>query len=372
MKIALVHDQLQEFGGAERVLVALKKIFPAADVFTSFYNPVTLGVNNRHFKNWKIDTSWADKLPLMKKLHSPLRFIIPWVWESFDFTDYDLVISSSGSYMSKGIITRPEALHICYLHHQPRYLYFYQTAIEWQKYLPVKIYGHLINHGLRQWDYISSQRVDYFIANSEETKRRIRKFYRRDSSVIYPPVNIPKKIATDYRQPNAEYFLTVSRLARAKQIGILIQAANQMKFDLKIVGSGRDQSYLKSLAGPTVEFLGNLPDEKLPALFQNAKAFLFSAIDEEFGIAAVEAMGYGLPVITYASGGLKETVRHGLNGFLFDELNPSSLITQIKKLEGLTKNKYLQMRKMARNESEKYSFEKFKQQLLKFISKFRN
>ena len=193
MKVALVHDQLQEFGGAERVLVALKKIFPQSDVYTSFYNPETLAVQQKHFKNWKIITSWADKLPLLKKIYSPLRFITPWIWESFDFSQYDLVISSSGSYMSKGIITRPETLHISYLHHQPRYLYYYETAIEWQKYLPFKIYGNFINHDLRLWDFLSSQRVDYFIANSEETKKRIQKFYRRDASVIYPPVNIPPR-----------------------------------------------------------------------------------------------------------------------------------------------------------------------------------
>ena len=193
-KIALVHDQLQEFGGAERVLVALKKIFPQADIFTSFFNPKTLKTHKEKFSHWPIFTSWADKISLLKKFYSPFRFITPWLWESFDFSSYDLVISSSGSYMAKGIITRPETLHICYLHHPPRYLYYYETAIEWQKYLPIRVYGHLINHYLRQWDYLSSQRVDYFIANSKETQKRIEKFYRRKATIIYPPVNIPKKL----------------------------------------------------------------------------------------------------------------------------------------------------------------------------------
>src|SRR3989344_9063790 len=229
MKIAIVHDQLQEFGGAERVLVALKKIFPQSDVYTSFYNPESLGSQQKHFKGWKIITSWADKLPLLKKIYSPLRFITPWIWESFDFSQYDLVISSSGSYMSKGIITRPETTHICYLHHQPRYLYYYETAVEWQKYLPIKLYGHLINYELRLWDYISSQRVDYFIANSEETQKRIQKFYHREAAVIYPPVNIPKNSTILGRsdQDGNAYFITVSRLARAKHIDILIETANK-------------------------------------------------------------------------------------------------------------------------------------------------
>src|SRR3990167_2203008 len=194
MKVALVHDQLQEFGGAERVLVALKKIFPQADVYTSFYNPNTLGVHKKYFKNWNIITSWADKIPLLKKIYSPVRFITPWIWESIDFSKYDLVISSSGWYMSKGVITRPETLHICYLHHNPRYLYGYETAIEWQKYWPVRIYAYIINKKLKTWDFISSQRPDYIVVNSEETQRRTQKFYHRDSQVIYPPVEIPEKV----------------------------------------------------------------------------------------------------------------------------------------------------------------------------------
>ena len=367
MRIALVHDQLQEFGGAERVLVALKKIFPQADVFTSFYNPGTLGVHQMYFKDWKIITSWADKLPLLKKIYSPFRFITPWIFESFDFSNYNLVISSSGSYMSKGIITKPETIHISYLHHPPRYLYHYQTAIEWQKYLLFKIYGHLLNHCLRQWDYISSQRVDFFIANSEETKKRIQKFYRRDSSVIYPPVDIPKK-TPNYQLLTNNYYLTVSRLAKSKHIEILIQASNKLKFNLKIVGSGRDENYLKSIAGPTVEFLGNVPDDQLPILYQSSKAFLFSAVDEEFGIAPIEAMGYGLPVIAYSSGGIKETVEDGINGYRFDQLNPSALIVKIKQFESLSKEKYLEMKKNARQKSEKYSFENFKKYILDFIN----
>jgi glycosyltransferase involved in cell wall biosynthesis len=366
MKIAIVHDQLQEFGGAERVLVALKEIFPEADVFTSFYNKKTLGQFAEKFKGWNVVTSWADKVPLLKKLYSPLRFITPLIWETFDFTGYDLVISSSGSYMSKGVVTRPETVHICYLHHPPRYLYYYQTAIEWQRYWPIKIYGHLINHNLRLWDYLSSQRVDYFIANTQETKKRVEKFYRRDAQVIYPQVNIPEK-PTPGGLPSAPYYLTVSRFARAKRIDVLIEAAGKLKFNLKIVGGGRDDAYLRSIAGPTVEFLNNIKDKQLPALFQNAKAFLFSAVDEEFGIAPIEAMGYGLPVIAYASGGVVETVREERNGFLFDVPNSDSLVKKIRKLENLSEDEYIRMRKTARETAETYSSKNFREQILNFV-----
>ena len=363
MKVALVHDQLQEFGGAERVLVAFHEIFPKADVYTSFFNPETLGHHAKKFEGWNIRTTWTGKVPLLNKFYSPLRFITPQIWESLDLSGYDLVISSSGSYMSKGVITRSDTIHICYLHHPPRYLYFYETALEWQKYTAIKIYAYLINHGLRQWDYISSQRVDYFIANSEETKKRIEKFYRRDAEVIYPPVNIVKELG----HPQGDYYITVSRLARAKHIEVLIEAANKMKLKLKIVGTGRDERYLKSIAGPTVEFLGYVPDTEMPDLFRNASAFLFSAADEEFGIAPIEAMGYGLPVIAYKSGGVVETVKDGVNGYLFEALDENSLATKVKKLESLNEDAYLALRKNARSEAEKYSFGHFKKQILEFI-----
>ena len=367
MKIALVHDQLQEFGGAERVLVALKNIFPEAHVYTSFYNPEALGIHAKHFKDWDIRTSWANRVPFFNKLYSPLRFLTPYIWESFNFNKYDLVISSSGSYMSKGIITRPETVHVCYMHHPPRYLYGYETAIEWQKYWPVRIYGNLINHKLRIWDYLSSQRVDYFIANSQETKKRIEKFYRRDAKVIYPPVRIPEKMP-NYQLSEENYFVTTSRLARAKHVEVLIKAANKEKFKLKIIGTGRNEEYLKSIAGKTVAFHSNLKDEEFKEVYKNAKAFLFASVDEEFGIAPVEAMGYGIPIIAYASGGMKETVIDGKNGYLYDGLDENSLIKKIKMLNSLSKNEYMMMRTNAFKSAEQYSLAIFKQSITTYIN----
>jgi glycosyltransferase involved in cell wall biosynthesis len=368
MKVAIVHDQLQEFGGAERVLVSLCSLYPDADIYTSFYNPKSLGIHASHIRKNKVKTSWADKIWFLKKLYSPLRFITPLLWESFDFTGYDLVISSSGSYMCKGIVTRPETIHICYLHHPPRYLYYYETAREWQKYWPVRIYGHLINHKLRLWDFLSSQRVDFFIANSCDTKRRIEKFYRRDATVIYPPVSIPMYSNPEtWNMEHKSYYLTVSRLARAKHIDILIRAANRYGFHLKIVGSGRDESYLKSLAGKTVEFLGGVDDKQLSALYKNAKAYLFASVDDEFGIAPVEALGHGLPVIAYKSGGLKETITENENGYLFDTLSEESLHDSIKKMESLNEDQYKAMCKKARESSEQYSNDNFKKQIQQLV-----
>jgi glycosyltransferase involved in cell wall biosynthesis len=371
MKIALVHDQLQEFGGAERVIVALKKIFPKADVFTAFYNFKTLGDHADEIKKWNIKPSWAHYVPLFKKFYSPLRFLAPKIWESFDFSKYDMVITSSGWYMCKGIRTSGKTKNICYLHHPPRYLYNYETAVEWQKYKIIKIYANFINHSLRIWDYLSSQRVNYFIANSYETKKRIKKFYRRESVVIYPPVDIPsdKDVILN---PKSNYFITVSRLARAKHVDLLIKTANKMGFNLKIVGDGRDKERLKKISKRNIEILDNINDKKLKKLLRNAKAFIFASVDEEFGIAPVEAMGYGVPVIAYYSGGLKETVKEGYNGFLFKKLTSDDLIERIAKLNSLTKKKYIQMRKNARSESLKYSEKNFKKNILNFISKIKD
>ncbi|MGB9707698.1 MAG: glycosyltransferase, partial [Microgenomates group bacterium] len=327
LKVALVHDQLNEFGGAERVLIAFKKIFPQADIYTSVFNLSSLKPFDEIIKNWPVYPSWFDKIPFIRNYYSPFRFLTPLIWENFNFSKYDLVISSSGSWMSRGIRIKKPTIHISYIHHPPRYLYGYETAIDWQKYLPVKIYAYIVNHFLRLWDFESSQKPDYLISNSIETQKRIKKFYHRQATVIYPPVDIPREIT---KTENKNYYITVSRLARAKHIDVLIKAANKAKFHLKIVGSGRDEKYLKSLAGETVEFLNNVCDDKLKSLYQYAKAFLFASVDEEFGIAPVEAMGYGLPVIAYNSGGIAEYLKNNINGFLFDELNEKSLIQKIK------------------------------------------
>ncbi len=365
LKIAIVHDHLLEFGGAERVLVALKKVFPEADVFTAFINWDNLGVHRKLVSDWKINTSWAEKIPFLKRFYSPLRWLGPYIWDSFNFNGYDVVISSSATLMSKGVVTKPETVHICYLHHPPRYLYYYETAVEWQKYWPIRIYGHFINLGLRMYDYLSSQRVDFFVSNSEETKRRVAKFYRRESDVIYPPVDVPEAVP---QSEKGDYYITISRIARAKHIDVLVKAAVKYNFKLKVVGFGRDKEYLQSIANDNVEFVGEITDEQRDRLISGAKAFLFGSVDEEFGIAPVEAMGYGVPVIAYASGGLKETVKPGENGYLYEELHEDSLYEQIKKLEDLSDTEYKKLSDGARKESLQYSFAEFEKQIKGYVA----
>lgn len=367
-KIAIVHDHILEFGGAERVFVTLKRMFPDADVYTAAYNKSLLEQRAPDSKDWHITESWAARIPFFRRLYSPLRFLTPWIWESFDFTGYDVVISSSGWFMSKGIITRPETKHISYVHHQPRYLYYYATSVEWQKFLLIKIYAHFINHFLRMWDFTSSQRPDILLANSEETQRRIKKFYRRDSHVVYPPVDLADEKNVDTSAENKEYYVVVSRLSKMKHIDLIIQAVEKAGLKLKIVGTGRDEEYLKSFASTdNVTFEGHLSDSAFAELFKHAKGFIMASIDEEFGIAPVEAMSYGVPVIAFASGGLKETVQDGKNGLQFGELTVESLGEALGKFEALSASEHEKMRKSARTSSESYSEEVFHKKIRELI-----
>ena len=368
MKIALVHDFLREYGGAERVLEVLHELWPEAPIFTAFVDWKGLGPHAPALKQWDIRESWVSRNPFVRKFHSPLRFLAPKIWESFDVSGYDMVISSSGWYISRGISTTKPTVHICYLHHPPRHLYGYQTAVDWQKHWPVRVYAHIINHFLRMYDYQTAQRVDYFIANSKETQKRISKFYRRESIVIYPPVEIKKFQISNFKFQISNYYLSVSRLARAKHIDLIIQACQKLHVPLVIVGQGREKEYLRSKIKDQrskIVFLGEVADEELPTMYQNAKAFISASEDEEFGIAAVEAMGYGKPVIAYRSGGLVETVIEGKTGVFFDELSTDSLIKAVKCLNDLN---HLNMRNACIKQAKKFSKERFKKEIKEFVS----
>lgn len=369
MRVALVHDYLNEYGGAERVLEALAELYPEAPIYTAFYKEGSEAY--KHFEGKKVIASWAQKIPgFNTRLHSPLRFLAPLIWESFDLDEFDVVISSASWFITKGVITRPETVHICYCHTPPRYLYGYPTSVEWQKWWPVRVYAGLVNKALREYDFLAAQRVDAFIANSKNVQRRIEKFYRRDSTVIYPPVQISK---AKFQMPNQgqisnDYFLIISRLVGGKGIEMAVAAANKLQMPLKVVGAGagwsKAEARLKKAAGPTVEFLGFVGDEQLAGLYTQAKAFFALAEDEDFGITPVEAMMAGTPVIAFNGGGYKETVVSGKTGILFDEYSVAGLI------EGMSKFK-LQMSKLdervIRKHAQKFAKERFMREIKKFV-----
>lgn len=382
MKVAIVHDFLREYGGAERVLEVIHEMWPKAPLYTSFIDWGNLGNQGYRFKSWDIRTSWVQHVWFIKRFISPLRFLAPAIWGSFDLSGYDVVISSSGWFMCRGAVScqltadsKKKPLHICYIHHPPRNLYGYATGSDWQKYWPVRVYGTIINFFLRHYDWETAQRVDYFVANSEETARRVQKFYRRESTVIYPPIEITQGQASAAGATRGQaffakrsYFLSVGRLTYSKRVDLAIRATYKLKLPLKIVGSGKDEAYLRSIAGPNVEFLGSVTDDELGRLYAGAKALIFCALDEDFGMVPVEAMARGIPVIGLAQGGVKETVVDGVTGVLFGEPTVESLVAAIGRFGRLGRWGRVG-ENQCRMQAKKFSKDRFKKELKSFVEK---
>ena len=363
MKVALVHDYIKEYGGAEKVLETLHEIFPDADVYTTVYLPSFLGPHKDKFQNWKIKTSWLQNVPFISKLISPARLVAPFIFLSWNFSKYDVVIVSATGAYNPNLIRKGKALHICYCHTPPRYLYGYATAREWKKNSLLRASAEIFNYFLRIIDRASSKNVDYFIANSKEVSKRIEKFYGRHSQVIYPPIDI-KEYSRVTKDRN--YYLAGGRLARPKRIDLAIRACNELKIPLKVFGkefAGYGEE-LKALAGPTVEFLGEVTDDEKIKLMSGAKAFIFPAEEEDFGMTPVEAMAAGTPVVAYKSGGVMETVIDGKTGVFFEEANVESLVMAIKKLD---KTKIDSKDCVA--QAKKFSKERFKNEIREFVSK---
>jgi len=369
MNIALVHDYINEFGGAERVLKSLTEIWPNAPIYTAF--AVKDSSAYKKFQGSKIIESKFAPLLKIDKLYSPLRFLTPAIWNSFNLKGYDVVISSASWYITKGIkITNHHSLntiHLCYCHTPPRYLYGYKTAVEWQRYLPIRIYAYIVNTFLRYYDFKSAQKPDYFIANSQNVKRRIWKFYRRKAQVIYPPVKVAEIIkATKNLQPK-DYFLIVSRVVGAKGISLAIKAANKLNVKLKIVGEPAGlrwkQKEFKKIKSKNIQFIGRVSDNELWKLYGECKAFLALAKDEDFGITPVEAMASGRPVIAFKGGGYLETVVPIKTGVFFDQQRVDSLA---KAMENFNPEQF--SRKDCIKQAQKFSEERFKKEIQKFVS----
>ncbi len=378
MKVALVHDYLREYGGAERVVEVMHEMWPDAPLYTSFVDWEALGDQQDRFKGWDIRTSWVQNNSFVKKLHSPLRFLAPAIWGSFDLSGFDVVISSSGWYICRGVRVSTPAVHVCYIHHPPRNLYGYATGSTLQKYPLVRAYAAIVNFYLRHYDYETAQNVDYFVANSKETARRVEKFYRRDSTVIYPPVDViasgiksqvskgkNKNIVHDTLIPDTKgYYLSVGRLTYSKRIDLAIDACNVLKRPLVVVGTGKEESFLRSIAGPTITFVGSVSDNELDGLYKGARALLFCALDEDFGMVPVEAMAHGVPVIALAQGGVLETIIDGETGVLFKKPNTELLQEAIERFEKSTKN----WSKACLDQAEKFSKQRFMKAFRSFVA----
>jgi len=356
MKVALVHDYLVRLGGAERVLFSLGKIFPNAPIYTLLYDEHKLG---KYFNNTRINTSFLQRFPyIFRKRYRALLPFIPTAVETVDLSNFDLVISSCSAFC-KGLILRAHTTHICYCHRPTGFLwddtFTYRTRFNTIRKISF--------HFLRLWDLSAADRVDYFIANSNFTLQRIKKFYRKDAKVIYPPV----QLGTFYPQKNhlqKGYFLIVSQLAYYKRIDVAVEAFNKLRFPLIIIGEGRERRNLQRIANRNIKFLGFLEDEKIKEYCKNCIAFIFPGQDD-FGIAPVEAMSFGKPVLAFRGGGALETILEGETGEFFDDLHPASLADGVRRILKNLKN-YNPF--IIRKRAEEFSEEKFILNFKRFLS----
>ena len=352
MKVALVHDFLLKAGGAERVLKVLADMYPKAPIFTLLYDEKRMG---HLFPAERVRPSGLQRVPrFIPGMHKLLFPFMPSAVEQFNLSGFDVVISSSSAY-AHGVVTNLETKHICYYHSPMRYAWDYTH--QYLKEQNLGSIGELIAsrllHKVRQWDFLASDRVDVALANSKTVQNRIRKYYRRDSQIIYPPVDVSRF------KPNAKnqgYFLIVSTLTPYKRIDLAVELFNKLGKRLVIIGDGPDRARLQSMAAGNIDFLGFKPDEVVNEYMQNCRAFIFPG-EEDFGIAPIEAMACGKPVLAFRKGGLTESMIEGSTGEFFDEQTLSSMEDGLTQL--LINEKQYSAKDIAKH-AKQYSVQAFK------------
>lgn len=345
MKVVLVHDYIKEYGGAERVLKTLTEIYPKAPIYTAFR--VAGSTADRQFKDKKIIESKFASILKLGKLYSPLRFLAPTIWRGMDLSKYDLVITSCSWYITRGFKIGPKTKVVAYCHTPPRWLYGYETSVGFTRYWPVKIYAAIVGHFLRIYDYKTAQDIDCWIANSKNVSQRIRKFYRKKSVVIYPPIDT-KEIGKYRKYPKKDYYLIVSRLVGAKGIEEATRIFKKLDKKLIVVG---EQGGFKAIS-----------DEEKYKLMAGAKAFVALAKQEDFGMTVVEAQAAGTPVIAFNGGGFKESVIDGVSGVFINKIDNKSLKKAIERIE---KTKW-DREKIVKN-ARRFSKERFKKEIERFV-----
>lgn len=352
MKVALVYDRVNKWGGAERVLLALHQLFPHAPLFTSVYNPSKA----KWASVFNVKTSFLQNFPNASSSHEIYPTLMPLAFESFSFDEYDLVISVT-SESAKGILTKPNTVHVCYCLTPTRYLwsgfdFYFKNRVLRFLAKPAVSY-------LKKWEKVALSRPDRFIAISGEVKKRIKNYYGRGAVVVYPSVEVPLNIKEE--KNNGKYFLVVSRLIPYKRIDIAIKACNKLKLPLKIIGTGKQYQKLKNISGETIEFLGEVSDKKLWQYYENCKALIFPGL-EDFGLVMVEAQAFGKPVIAFNGGGAKEIIKKGITGEFFSKQTPEALMDILKKFDH---NRYNSL--LCRENSKRFSFDNFKREFAKFL-----
>lgn len=359
MKVAIVYDRVNKWGGAERVLLALHKIFPQAELYTSVHNTQTTSWS----KVFVIKTSYLQHIPGAKVSHELFAPFMPSAFESFSFDDYDIVLSVT-SEAAKGVITKPQTLHICICLTPTRYLWSGYTEYFRNKILTTMVTP--ITAYLRVWDTIASSRPDYYIAISQTVADRITKYYHRDSTVIYPPLMLDtyKVKNTKQVEKKSDYFLVVARLSRFttyKKVEMVIEAAKRLSLPLRVVGEGSKLSEFKREESKYIKFLGRLTDGELSYYYKNCRALIYPA-NEDFGLAMVEAQSFGKPVIAFRGGGALEIIQESKTGEFFDYQTVESLMSTLEKFDETRYN-----RSDCKKNAQRFTFLSFKSQILAFI-----
>lgn len=363
-KVAFIHDYLVQYGGAEKTLEALLELYPGSDIFTGIYEPTHLSdfLNEQNIK--------GPRGGFFAKIQKFMTFLMPYVFENFDLTEYDLIISD-GTAWPKGVLTTPEQLHISYIHTPPRFLYGYATSTPKRNAWYFKPFVSIIDFLIRIWDFYAAQRPDILLTNSKETQKRIKKFYRRDAKVIYPPVDVevdPNIAETNTEIEYQNYYLMLGRLEAYKNFDFVITAFNKMQKNLVIIGIGAEEQRLKDLAGENIYFEGRASENRKNYLINNCEGLINPVKDEDLGIVPIEAMSHGKPVLAHKSGGHLETIKAGESGEFFDIYNQGKFIKEFQKFEENIKNQKYDAEKI-RKSVEKFSKERFQQEMKEIIEK---
>ncbi len=354
MKVAFVHDWLNQYGGAEQVLSALHELYPEAPIYTSIFWPEAMPPV---WKGWDIRPSWLDRLPFIKRHHQPFLPLYPLAFQGFDLSGYDLVISNKSAFCH-GVKTG-RALHICYCLTPTRFLWNYEEYVKREGISPLaRAFLPLLIGWLRRWDRAAADRVDHFLAISREVHSRIQEFYGRPSVVIYPPLDMERFAVAEGQDG---YFLVLSRLIPYKRIDMAVEAFNHLGLPLLVIGEGRDRERLQSMAKANIEFLGWLPDGEVARYLARCQALVFPG-QEDFGITPLEAMACGRPVIAYAGGGALETVVEGVTGAFFPQPTPQALAKTVKEFDGGHFDSAT-----IRAYAERFSEERFRREMREFI-----
>lgn len=326
LRVALVHDYLNQMGGAEQVVEVFHELFPQAPLFVSVYDR---DVMPDSFRTMDIRTSFMQRISPKRRISYKLLPLFPIAFERFDLRDYDLVLSSTTTF-AKGVLTRPRTCHVCYCNTPFRYLWMYQEYLENERVgRPLEAVLSALAVPLRTWDYAAAQRVDYFLAGSGNAAGRIRKFYRREAEVVHSPVDVA---SMPMGNGPGDYYLIAGRHQPYKRIDLAIAACNQLRRRLVITGTGPETPRLKAMAGPTIEFTGHVERHALRQLFAGCRALLWPG-EEDYGIAPVEAQAAGRPVIALARGGVLETVHDGVTGIFFPEQTVVAIVAAIERAE---------------------------------------